>query len=177
LYGGNVQKGHLSPNADFQFAPQRIASSIYLNAVPMDSNFNQNSWRALEDHVRRRIKTHGNGDATVWTGIIPQKNGASLDNVKKIISYPDIVWKIVKIGNDGIAFFENANKSKTKINLKCSNQCKALSASMAAEFSCCSVRDFVNDAGIKDNKHFHWPTEVTNINSFLTSFTTPNFYA
>lgn len=52
----NFNKGHLAPNADYDFSLFRKATSIYLNMAPMDADFNQKTWGALEAGVRDYIK-------------------------------------------------------------------------------------------------------------------------
>ncbi|XP_017062508.1 uncharacterized protein LOC108102266 [Drosophila ficusphila] len=68
-----INRGHLTPSADFLFADQMCATFKYINVAPMFKSINDRNWETVERWVRTRIsaggslriKTGTNGDLTL----------------------------------------------------------------------------------------------------------------
>lgn len=110
----NFNKGHLAPNADYDFSLFRKATSIYLNMAPMDPDFNQKNWGALEAGVRDYIKTN-EYDATIYTGGFVMGTVHTLANANNniipghqhtAVKIPDLFWKIIIADGKGIAIYK-----------------------------------------------------------------------
>lgn len=161
-------RGHYAPNADYPFAQHRRATFQYFNMGPMEPRFNGQAWGKLEAYVRRLVRHHGQ-TATVFTGGFvynsekalasknrpinilnqnPQGNKVMMPGHQvKTILIPDLFWKVVNIGNHGVAFFMFNDTGITQQNF-CSNRCQT--------YFCCNVNEFISGTnGIKGN--FNWP--------------------
>lgn len=166
-------RGHLSPNADFHFATFRRATHTYFNMVPMNAKFNQQEWSKLEGHVRKGARAQ-KVTATIFTGgiVIASSNNALTYETRAInllntnedgieykmpandklptIFVPDLLWKFVIVGSDGLALwmFEDGVKvAQTYCPDKCASKI----------FYCCDVQAFKDGTdAIKGN--FNWPT-------------------
>ncbi|KAL7023718.1 hypothetical protein ACKWTF_012752 [Chironomus riparius] len=164
-------RGHYAPNADYPFAQHRRATFQYFNMGPMEARFNGKDWSQLESYVRKLVKHHGQ-TATVFTGGFvynsqsalasknrpinilnqnPQGNKVMMPgNQVKTILVPDLFWKIINIGNQGVAIFMFNDTTITQQNF-CQNLCQ--------KYFCCNVNEFISGTdGIKGN--FNWPQDA-----------------
>ncbi|XP_072941368.1 salivary endonuclease-like [Epargyreus clarus] len=62
-----LNRGHLAAKADFSMAAMQRATFHYINAVPQWNRGNAGDWAALEEALRRRLKTY-NSSVDVYTG-------------------------------------------------------------------------------------------------------------
>ncbi|XP_061725478.1 uncharacterized protein LOC133531341 isoform X1 [Cydia pomonella] len=62
-----LTRGHLAPRADFSLAALQRATFHFVNVAPQWMKGNRGDWGALEEALRRRVKTT-NSSVTVYTG-------------------------------------------------------------------------------------------------------------
>lgn len=117
-YKDPTQLGHLAPNADFGFAYFRYATSQYLNISPMQKNFNQNAWEALESHVRITLRNLnpvridnlnplGGEPATIFTGGFSDETNAVrryLTSANTVL-ISNVFFKLVTFNNQAVVIF------------------------------------------------------------------------
>ncbi|KAG7298531.1 hypothetical protein JYU34_018171 [Plutella xylostella] len=62
-----LTRGHLAPRGDFPLRSAQRASFQFVNAVPQWMRGNAGDWAALEEGIRRRVRSYGR-QLTVYTG-------------------------------------------------------------------------------------------------------------
>ncbi|XP_017140044.1 uncharacterized protein LOC108154301 [Drosophila miranda] len=63
-----INRGHLTPSADFLYEDQMSATFKYVNVVPQFKTINDRNWEAIERWVRSLI--HGGGSLRIKTGAV-----------------------------------------------------------------------------------------------------------
>ncbi|XP_022233902.2 uncharacterized protein LOC111082035 [Drosophila obscura] len=63
-----INRGHLTPSADFLYGDQMCATFKYVNVVPQFKSINDRNWETIERWVRNRIR--GGGSLMIKTGAV-----------------------------------------------------------------------------------------------------------
>jgi len=91
--GSGKDKGHMTPNADFNFNRYLQKQTFYFsNITPQEPTFNRYIWKGLEQYIRYLIAKNKK-PAIVITGIIGKKGYIG----KKHIVVPKYLYKILYI--------------------------------------------------------------------------------
>ncbi|XP_037955035.1 uncharacterized protein LOC119684949 isoform X2 [Teleopsis dalmanni] len=155
-----LARGHLTPDADFIFGYEQLATYFYTNAAPEFQIVNAGNWIRVENLVRSLAVTY-NDDLQIYNGYmgilqLPTTSNTLvsiyLDATNKIEA-PKYYFKVVKreATNSAIVFITLNNPFATTgdIDEFCTNVCQRAGTNVA-EFTdltrgytfCCELEDF-----------------------------------
>ncbi|XP_058818552.1 uncharacterized protein LOC131681646 [Topomyia yanbarensis] len=106
----NLQRGHLTPDADQLFKTWQWATYFFINVAPMWNTINNGNWRQVEETVRD-FASRNNLALDVFTGTsdVLALNSVPITLDANGIPVPRWLWKIIKNGNEAIAFVVSNN--------------------------------------------------------------------